>query len=1476
MQAVSKDSPANRTNPVRRGLKLVATGFAVVLLCLVLGLGWFTGTSAGLRILAGWAQGRIGDALDGSAEISGVSGTLWRDVRIASLRIASPISGFEIVARDIRLVWHPMDLFGGVLRIDEIGAGELVVALSLGTGPVEEVAAEPFSIPGLPVNLDLRRIDLPRITFSPDPLTVYQARLESSVGTLENGDVRTEILLEARLGDRLVDRLMVDATISPSSGGTVSARVEGMLPHDGLVWAISDIDPDQRRDTVITSNLSGTLEAIEGTVTATIQEIARLEGDIRADVGSSTQHASFQGVLDILSPSLLGLDEMLGGVKDIDLALSHAPGGDLSLDHLQIAQDGVMSVTGTGRLTEEGGVDAELALELAPAAAVLIDPSVGFREARAGLRLSGTLEEPILSLEAGLTDPTVSDLSAEEASLSLVATMSEVGEIDLDGGIRAGGVAWPEQELQAVIGPEPVLRFSGRISPTFERIENIALTAEPVGITMRGNVALLDGIVLGDGLSITVADLALFSELAGVLVKGRAELDMAALEVSADGSVSGDFAIRLSDLFLIDTETTALLGSSMTAEGTVLLTDEGGLEGTLAALTAQSGTLSGQLALPPSLDRIRGNLKARLDVGALPSVPGLTIAGSTLDLTARFDGSLSRPAASVTLEPFDARYEAHRLDGIALSAEVTWPGNDPAMALSLGGMLDRSEFSLRTIAIPRSERLELSDIRLQGLGVVASGDLALNGYTLPAEGELNLRSDRIGPAADFAGLDDLSGTFQSTVSLRNQAGDQAADVDLTLSEFAAGPDGPVPEMRIRTMTARITLADALSLDGMRAELRARSLAMGTMMLTEASVDVDLGKESDVGGALAGGRIDVVLKGREEADPDQPVPLSLAAGADVSRDGDDVDIRLDRLSGQYGDIPIQLQRDGIVRLDAAGVARVTLALGLSDGTVELDYSRNAKQAGLDVEITALPLSPFLALRGGEGLEGTLTARLQAEERGGAVTATAKADLVGIELKTLDKAEGYGMSLIASLENERLSLEARTEGPGIETGRLDATLPVRMRLVVPDIRLDTAAQMEGQVNLQADIAEFWAFIPLPEHAVSGDFGIEAHLTGSFDDPKMTGTARLDNMRYEHMELGTILTAVTGTIRFDDRTLKVEKLTGVDPAGSRFEIAGQGDLDFDAPRLSASLSTQNFQVIHNDGMKFWTDIDLTAELREADSIIAGDIAVRRAEINLNIALPPSIPTLDIREEGGGEPSAPETSFGPDIALDIRIALPGQVFVRGRGLDSEWEGALQVAGTVSTPLVTGRLAARRGTFDVIGKSFALRDSEIRFLGGDKLDPLLGIRGVYEESGLTVIARLAGPSSRPEVILESQPSLPQDEILSRVLFGKNKGALTAAEGIQLAASVSELSGGGSGLDVLGSIREVVGVDVLQVDTGEGGAAVKAGKYIADGVYVGARQGAAPGSGSVEVEVELTPNISVNTESGQTDSSVGVQFKWDY
>jgi translocation and assembly module TamB len=65
--------------------------------------------------------------------------------------------------------------------------------------------------------------------------------------------------------------------------------------------------------------------------------------------------------------------------------------------------------------------------------------------------------------------------------------------------------------------------------------------------------------------------------------------------------------------------------------------------------------------------------------------------------------------------------------------------------------------------------------------------------------------------------------------------------------------------------------------------------------------------------------------------------------------------------------------------------------------------------------------------------------------------------------------------------------------------------------------------------------------------------------------------------------------------------------------------------------------------------------------------------------------------------------------------------------------------------------------------------------------------------------------------------------------------------------------------------------------TGCGGPSVEAGTYATEGVYLGVKQGVTDESGAVAVEIEVTPNISVESEVGITgESDIGVKFKWDY
>ena len=134
----------------------------------------------------------------------------------------------------------------------------------------------------------------------------------------------------------------------------------------------------------------------------------------------------------------------------------------------------------------------------------------------------------------------------------------------------------------------------------------------------------------------------------------------------------------------------------------------------------------------------------------------------------------------------------------------------------------------------------------------------------------------------------------------------------------------------------------------------------------------------------------------------------------------------------------------------------------------------------------------------------------------------------------------------------------------------------------------------------------------------------------------------------------------------------------------------------------------------------------------------------------------------------------------------------------------------------------------------------------------------------------LHGPVSAPKLTLTSSPAVPQDEILARVLFGRGLGQITAGEGLQVAAAAANLAGGG--FDVLDKVRGGLGLDRLGFGsvanrlTGSTpkpvaggaatGAALTAGKYVADGVYVGASQGLTPGSSKAVVEIEVLPRVT--------------------
>ena len=293
-----------------------------------------------------------------------------------------------------------------------------------------------------------------------------------------------------------------------------------------------------------------------------------------------------------------------------------------------------------------------------------------------------------------------------------------------------------------------------------------------------------------------------------------------------------------------------------------------------------------------------------------------------------------------------------------------------------------------------------------------------------------------------------------------------------------------------------------------------------------------------------------------------------------------------------------------------------------------------------------------------------------------------------------------------------------------------------------------------------------------------------------------------------------------------------------------------------------------------------DLTFDGTLAGGDIKGRFETVEVVINVDQSLPTSVTVLDAQDvfDAKGQGQAPR--IRPWQAnLDIVIEMPRKVYVRGRGLESEWQGRIAITGTIAEPLVNAQLDLVRGNLELIGRRFELTSGTVSLTPADDNDPRFSVVASANSGTASGQIEVSGRLSAPELKVTTVPSLPQDEALAQLLFGKGAGTLSGFEAVQLASAIAEITGAGpSGAGIFDTVRNTLGVDVLEVGTDDEGApTIGAGRYISQDVYVGVQQGTASGSSGVVVEVELTDNLTLETEAGADASGrVGVDWSWDY
>ncbi len=431
------------------------------------------------------------------------------------------------------------------------------------------------------------------------------------------------------------------------------------------------------------------------------------------------------------------------------------------------------------------------------------------------------------------------------------------------------------------------------------------------------------------------------------------------------------------------------------------------------------------------------------------------------------------------------------------------------------------------------------------------------------------------------------------------------------------------------------------------------------------------------------------------------------------------------------------------------------------------------------------------------------------------------------------------------------------------------------------------LQGSVEAGLNLDRIFAAFPVDAHRFGGQIKASLKLSGRLEDPSITGELDLNNGVYENLSTGTTVSDLTLECAFLGRRMAIRTLKATD--GRKGSLSGQGQLVFENlkdPSFDCLLKLDKAELVSLDFFSGQTSGEIRLQSRGERLSLSGELSLFPVELRMPQAKPKGMEGLSVVEldQTGAEkkPPGPAAAAPPPLAkridLDLRVRIPGGCFVRGRGLDSEWKGNLLIQGTAASPQINGSMELIQGRLDFLGKRLRLEEGRITFLNEYPPQPVLDLRAATEAKDIKVILQVQGPVTDMDLTFNSEPPYPRDEILSRFLFNRELSAITPVQAVKLALAIRTLTGSGQP-GLMDKLRQSLQIDVLELESGQSegsGPVVGVGKYLNENIFFKVEKGVEAETGRVTVEVDITPNVSVETRAGSVTQSLEVKWKYSY
>ena len=392
-------------------------------------------------------------------------------------------------------------------------------------------------------------------------------------------------------------------------------------------------------------------------------------------------------------------------------------------------------------------------------------------------------------------------------------------------------------------------------------------------------------------------------------------------------------------------------------------------------------------------------------------------------------------------------------------------------------------------------------------------------------------------------------------------------------------------------------------------------------------------------------------------------------------------------------------------------------------------------------------------------------------------------------------------------------------------------------------------QGSVNLRL-LSMFSADVK-----ATGTLGLDVRSSGSIQNPDVQGQIQIEGVALSSSMAPLGFENLNGTLDVTRDKLQIRDLTGQVGGG---QISVGGSIAY-RPSLQFNLALQDKSVrlLYPAGIRTVFDGNLTFTGTGQSSTLGGQVLVS----SLNFAPDFDLSNFASQFSGTSLPPLGE-SFGDRVKLRIGVQSKQNLSAITSQLTVEGAVNLQLVGTLSNPVIIGRMDLTSGDLFYRSNRYNLERGIISFDNPNQTSPVLNVQvtTTVEQYNLTVT--LTGPIDKLTTSYMSDPPLSTADIISLLFRGQ-----TTTEAAAAGTSTDALLASGTASKFSSGVQRLVGVSSLQISPLLGAnpsARIALQQRVTKNfLFTFSTDVSQPGSEQVQGEYQFNPRWSVRFEGDQ-------------